>query len=191
MTRAPPPPFLTRHNKFPPISLILSLFTRFLLAIESRQRSSFLFYPNLSRRFVENWNGEGEGTNRTMDGSHDGGNDRVSRERGPRYAYRVHPPILLLVLLSLSLSLTSHHARARSAPFFPFLPLFSNRSDNRYIRRIISDYAPLCSRVLNTSVLFFAMDGTLGDSLIEEEERRVSYIRASRTCSAFPPDPCL
>lgn len=45
-----------------------------------------------------------------MDGSHDGGNDRVSRERGARYAYRVHPPILLLVLLSLSLSYVSPRA---------------------------------------------------------------------------------
>lgn len=88
---------------------------------------------------------------------------------------------------SLSLSLTSHHARARSAPFFPFLPLFSNRSDNRYIRRIISDYAPLCSRVLNTSVLFFAMDGTLADSLIEEEEGRVSYIELRVRALLFRP----
>lgn len=59
-----------------------------------------------------------------MDGSHDGGNDRVSRERGARYAYRVHPPILLLVLLSLSLSLlrltTRVHDPLRFFLFFLF-----------------------------------------------------------------------
>lgn len=41
-------------------------------------------------------------------GSHDGGNDRVSRERGTRYAYRVHSPILLLVSSSLPLTTRVH-----------------------------------------------------------------------------------
>lgn len=85
-------------------------------------------------------------------GSHDGGN--VARARDPlRVSRALADPV---TRLSFS---PSHHARARSAPFFPSFSPLSNRLDNRYIRRIISDYAPLCTPPRVKYERFFAMGG--------------------------------